>query len=88
VTDEPLTPEELTSLLLNHLHRLPKEERFVLHRALGVATGRPQGRRAIALALGKTEKQVVHLLEQGVRRLRFLRDRGAISFDPEHLSET
>jgi DNA-directed RNA polymerase specialized sigma subunit len=81
MADEPLTPEELTTLLVNHLHHLPKSERLVLYRALGV-TGRPLSQRAIARELGITEKQVVALLTRGVRRLRFLRDRGAIPFDP------
>jgi len=80
--DEPLTPEELTALLINHLRRLPREERVVLYRALGVANGQPRSLRSIARELGKTELAVRHLLERGVRRLRFLRDRGALAFDP------
>lgn len=82
MSDEPLTPEELTTLLVNHLHRLPKNERRVLYRALGVSVGHPLSQRAIARELGIPEKQVVFLLTRGVRRLRFLRDRGAVSFDP------
>lgn len=76
MSDEPLTLSELQALLVNHLHRLPKRERQVLFRRLLHTPG--MSPREVSHDLGITEKQVRHLEATALRRLRSLRDRGAL----------
>lgn len=76
MTDEPLTPDELRALLVNHLGRLPKRERQVLFRRLLHTPA--MSHREVSHDLGITEKQTRHLEVTALRRLRSLRDRGAL----------
>lgn len=78
--DEPLTRDELEVLVVNHLRRLPLNERRVLFRRL--LHQPPMSLRAIANELKITEQQARHLEERALRRLRDFRDRGVLFVVP------
>lgn len=74
--DEPLTRDELEALVVNHLRRLPLDERRVLFRRL--LHQPPMSLRAIADELKITERQARHLEARALRRLRDFRNRGVL----------
>lgn len=88
MAEAPLNQAEMRALMAFALRHLPTAERNVLRRRFGIhAPGEAWSHSRIAGDLGLTVAQVRFLEDTALRRLRGLRDRGAIAFDPPTTNE-